>query len=288
MLRAAASARNLLPDVSPRIVEFLQSQLNEDGGGKDRAGKSDLYYTIFALDGLTALGAPVDHERTIGFLRTFGAGTGLDLVHTACLARCWAAVRQNALEDGLRDGILGHLETWRSADGGYGGQLGAESGNLYHCFLALGAYQDLRRPIPAPAELRACVEGMRTADGAFANEKNLSLGTTPTTAAGAVLLRELGGTVAPETGRWLLARCAGRGGFVAVPQTPYPDLLSTATALHALMTLEVTLHGIREACTEFVLRLGTGRAFRGFELDEVEDAEYTFYALLALGHLKPS
>ena len=64
-----------------------------------------------------------------------------------------------------------------------------------------------------------------------------------------------------------------------------PDLLSTATALHALATAGVSLAEIKEPCLDFLDRLWTGRAFRGHLTDDVEDCEYTYYALLALGHL---
>ena len=64
-----------------------------------------------------------------------------------------------------------------------------------------------------------------------------------------------------------------------------PDLLSTATALHALACLSIATVTLREPCLQFVDSLWTGRAFRGHWADEVEDCEYTYYGLLALGHL---
>jgi hypothetical protein len=64
-----------------------------------------------------------------------------------------------------------------------------------------------------------------------------------------------------------------------------PDLLSTATALHALAGLELSFETIRDRCLDFVDSLWTGRAFCGTWADEEPDAEYTYYALLALGHL---
>ena len=54
---------------------------------------------------------------------------------------------------------------------------------------------------------------------------------------------------------------------------------------NALAGLTVSVAEVREACLDFVDRLWTGRAFRGHQADEVEDCEYTYYALLALGHL---
>jgi hypothetical protein len=156
---------------------------------------------------------------------------------------------------------------------------------VYQCFLAWGAYQDLGGELPNPEGLERCLGHLRTGDGGFANEPSLKIGTTPTTAAGAVLMQELGLPVPQVVGDWLLARCHEHGGFLAVPDAPFPDLLSTATALHALAGLNVSVTEVREACLDFVDSLWTGRAFRGHQADNVEDCEYTYYGLLALGHL---
>ena len=64
-----------------------------------------------------------------------------------------------------------------------------------------------------------------------------------------------------------------------------PDLLSTATALHALASLGVDFSPTVEPCLNFVDTLWTGRGFCGHWADEIVDCEYTYYALLALGHL---
>jgi hypothetical protein len=64
-----------------------------------------------------------------------------------------------------------------------------------------------------------------------------------------------------------------------------PDLLSTATALHALALLGVPFEQ-RELCLDFVDTLWTrSGGFYGYWGDDGLDCEYTFYALLALGHL---
>lgn len=285
MLEAVRSAPDLLRESGARVIEFLREQFNADGGARDRAGESDLYYTVFALDGLAAMRAGPPTDATGVYLRSFGDGADLDLVHRACLARCWAAMPAGGLDADTAGRILQHIETHRSTDGGYGPTPGGDSGTVYHSFLALGAYQDLDRELPNPEGLGRCVSGLRAGDGAFANQRGLKLGTTPTTAAAVVLLRELYLPVPPAVGDWLIARCDGRGGFRATPNAPLPDLLSTATALHALAALEVSVAGIRDKCLDFVDSLWTGRAFRGHWADNVEDCEYTYYALLALGHL---
>jgi len=309
MLRAASLAPGLLRNARDHVADFLRGQLNGDGGGKDRSGESDIYYTVFALQGLAALGVEPPVELTVGYLRGFGDGADLDFVHRTCLARCWAMMPDGALSADVARGLLQQIETHRSADGGYGSSPGGDSGTVYHCFLALGAYQDLcdrarmcdtdQSPkrqrgvphghaggeLPNPESLLSCVCELATADGAFANGHGMEFGTTPATAAAAILMRQLDMPVPQTVGDWLLARCHDRGGFLATVSAPIPDMLSTATALHALAGLDVSVAEIKENCLDFVDSLWTGRAFRGHWADDVEDCEYTYYALLALGHL---
>ncbi len=287
MLQAARSAPGRLREATDRAIEFVRGQFNSDGGARGRSAKSDLYFTVFALEGLAAMGADPPLEGTLTYLRSFGDGADLDFVHRACLARCWAALPSESLDGDTANRLRRHIEEYRSADGGYGLTPGSEYGTVYNCFLGLGAYQDLGAALPDPTGLGRCVSSLETEDGAFANEPGLTLGTTPATAAAAMVLKELGQRVPPTVGYWLLARCSPRGGFLATPHAPFPDLLSTATALHTLAQLGMSVADIQDRCLDFVDSLWTGRAFRGHWADDAEDCEYTYYALLALGHLSP-
>ncbi|MBL7646064.1 MAG: hypothetical protein JNK74_07750 [Candidatus Hydrogenedentes bacterium] len=285
MLQVARLAPNLLGQASSRIVEFIQAHSNGDGGIADRAGKSDLYYTVFGLEGLVALRAPFDVENVRDYLGSFGDGTELDFVHAACLARCRASLPEASLAPEKARALAAHIESFRCADGGYGPNSGAAHGTVYHSFLALGAYEDLGMTAPDLPGLVRCVSGLRTSDGAYANEPELPMGTTPATAAAVTLLRKLGESVPPEAGQWLLDRAHSQGGFTAVRGIDLPDLLSTATALHALSGMHVPFDHIKESCLDFLDSLWTGKAFCGSWADDAEDCEYTYYALLALGHL---
>jgi len=285
MLQVARLAPNLLHEAGDRIVEFLQSQFNEDGGGKNRAGASDLYYTVFTLDGLIAMQAPLPVDRVSHFLQQFGAGESLDFVHLCCLSRCWAAVEWVGLSDSTRDSILARIETFRCTDGGYNGAPDATYGTCYHSFLALGAYQDLSRDLPSPIDVCKSTYAMQTEDGAFTNEKRAHEGTTTVTSAAVTLLRHLEGDSPERAGAWLRKQAHPEGGFKAMPRVPMPDLLSTATALHALAGMHVAFDDLKESCLDFVDSLWTGQAFCGHWADDVHDSEYTYYALLALGHL---
>jgi hypothetical protein len=285
MLQVARLAPKQLGDSRDLVVGFLRERLNPDGSFQNRAGLGDLYYTVFGLDALIALQEPLPVERTVAYLRQFGDGAELDLVHLACLARGWAAVRV-APDPDASNRLLARVETFRSDDGGYDTMPGGTSGSAYGAFMALGIYQDLARPLPAPHTVLDSLLRLRARDGSYSIAPDLPTGLTPLTAAAVVASRHLGAPSDRAAGMWLLDRCHSSGGFFASPDAPVPDLLSTATALHALSSLHVPLGGIREACLDFVDSLWTNRGgFFATWDDDVPDCEYTFYALLALGHL---
>jgi hypothetical protein len=250
MLQVARLAPNLLREASEPVAEFFLSRFNDDGGAADRAGHSDLYYTVFALEGLIAL----QREMPPGvraFLERFEDGDDLDLVHLCCLVRCWAALKRPA-----PGRAAGRIEALWDRD------------NVYHSFLAWGALQDLgQRPEPFSFK-----------DGSLA-------ATTPTTAAAVTLLRQMQVPVPEDAVKWLLARAHPEGGFSATEDAPIPDLLSTATALHALSGQHVSVAHVKERTLDFLDTLWTGKAFCGNWTDDEPDCEYTYYGLLAMGHL---
>jgi prenyltransferase beta subunit len=296
MLQVARLAPKLLGDSTSLVVDFLHRQQSEDGGFKDRTGRSDLYYTVFGLDGLIALQAEAPVEQTARYLETFGSAERLDFVHLCCLARCRAALTgarpagKDATvrlgQDPVAEAILRGIESHRTPDGGYNAVPHGRSGTAYGCFLALGAYQDLAARLPDPARLLRCLASLRTPDGAWSNEVGVPLGSTNATAAAVNALRTLQVPIGSPVGDWLLSQCQADGGFRASSKAPMPDLLSTATALHALAGLQIPLDGIRQRCLDFIDTLWTNEgSFHGHWADDDLDSEYTFYGLLALGHL---
>lgn len=299
MLQVARLAPRLLGESADLVAGYLLSQLNADGGFADRAGKSDLYYTVFGLEGLLALQAPVPHARVRGYLDAFGDGADLDFVHLCCLLRCRADLAVGAghappsvgtpTDVGSRAthaSPLQRLESFRTPDGGYNAAPNSAHGTAYACFLALGAYQDAQLPLPDPAGLLRCLESLRADDGGYANQRDMPLGLTPATAAAVTLLRQFNAPIDPSLGRWLLDRQHDQGGFFAAPLAPIPDLLSTATALHALSGMHIGLDATRDLCLDFLDSLwDNSGGFCGSWTDDIRDAEYTYYALLALGHL---
>lgn len=279
MLQVARLAPKLLGDSAALITSFLERQ--ESGGAfLDRAGAPDIYYTVFGLESLRALSAPAP-GATASYLRQFGSGAGLDLVHLSSLVRCWANVERAPLPD--CEQLAENLEKFRTPDGGYGA---SGAGTVYGSFLALSAYQDLQMPLPDPDRLLGCVQRLRADDGAYSNQPGAVFGQTSATAAAIGILRHLGEPVPAALRNWLLRCRHADGGFLAVPAAPLPDLLSTATALHALVSLGASLDAVREPALDFIDTLWTTRGgFLGSWADETLDCEYTYYGLLALGYL---
>jgi hypothetical protein len=285
MLQVARLSPNLLGDSSGLVRQFLRSQLLPDGGFTDRAGISDLYYTVFGLESFVALRDDPPAE-TIAYLERFADGDGLNFVHLACLGRCWATLSHGDYRRIPREAILRRIEAFRSLDGGYAQTPGAPAGTLYAAFLALGAYEDFQIPLPQPDRLLNSLHSLRSLDGAYSNQPCSPRGLTTSTAAAVLLFRHLDETPDAGLAGWLLARAHPQGGFLALPEAPVPDLLSTATALHALSTLHSPLDPVREPCLDFIDSLWTNRGgFYGSWGDDAIDCEYTYYALLSLGHL---
>ena len=283
MLQVARLSPKLLADAAPLVADFVRGQMNADGGFNDRAGASDLYYTVFGLECLMALRADLPAARVTPYLQMFGEGVGLDLVHLACLARCWADVKAPTPD---AESIAERIERHRAGDGGYNASIGAQHGTVYGTFMAMGAYQDLKLAMPAAERVIECIAANQTEDGAYANHPDMAVGLTSATAAAATMLRQMNQPVEERVGQWLLERAHRDGGFLAAPEAPIPDLLSTATALHALAGLHVDFEHIKESCIDFVDTLWTPRgSFFGHWGEDILDCEYTYYGLLALGHL---
>jgi hypothetical protein len=287
MLQVARVAPTVLGEAAGLVKEFLRGQQNPDGGFKDRSGKSDLYYTVFGLDAYAVFQAEPNLNAVEKFLGTFADGDGLDLVHLSCLTRCWGSLGKDRMPKGLRVKLLQRLESFRKPCGGWDNNLKREHGTAYGSFLALGAYQDMGKLPPKPLRILQSLKKLETPDHAWNNHPNLPIGSTNPTAGAVVLLNNLHLPINAEVGQWLRARLHPQGGFVAVPGAPMPDLLSTATALHALAAMDVRLtEEETDRCLDFVDSLwnATG-GFHGHWSDDYLDCEYTFYGLLALGHL---
>ena len=286
MLQVARLGAHALGESAQLVRDRLLRTVAPCGGGPDRDGRDDLYYTIFWLACLEALSSgPPNQPKTQAFIESHHAGEDLDLIHLGALARCRAALGLS--DKRVEESLLKRIESFRSLDGGYDATPAQPTGNAYAAFVAFGAHQDLGHEIPAPLELVKSLKRLESRDGAWGNVPALPRGSTNPTAAAVTLLSQLQMPLNPTVADWLLGQVHPQGGFMAMPLAPIPDLLSTATALHALACLETPIpSAIKEACLDFIDSLWSAEGgFHGHWNDDHLDTEYTFYGLLALGHL---
>ena len=286
MLQVARLGAHALGESAQLVRDRLLRTVAPCGGGPDRDGRDDLYYTIFWLACLEALSSgPPNQPKTQAFIESHDSGEDLDLIHLGALARCRAALGLS--DKRVEESLLERIESFRSLDGGYDATPAQPTGNAYAAFVAFGAHQDLGHEIPAPLDLVQSLKRLESRDGAWGNVPALPRGSTNPTAAAVTLLSQLQMPLNATVADWLLGQVHPQGGFMAMPLAPIPDLLSTATALHALACLETPIpSAIKEACLDFIDSLWSAEGgFHGHWNDDHLDTEYTFYGLLALGHL---
>jgi prenyltransferase beta subunit len=321
IFRAAASACAQLDDAARgEIVTFLDRQKTASGLFPDRRGQPDIYYSFFATAALVALNRKPDVSALQSALREIDESR-LDLIHLGCLLRLriWcrflslvsmkrlykvlfshSAIYQAAgqamkmVQPSTAEtrGLAESLLAYRTADGGFAMKKGAAASNPYAGFLVWQAFEDAGLKLPQPDALLQSLETCRSADGGYGSAPGLQQGTTPVTAAAALLKARLGKFADPELVRWLQDQRHPKGGYLAGPQAPVPDLLSTGVTLFTLRRLggdPVTAFSPedRAATEDFItLHWNDDGGFCGTLADPQSDCEYTFYGLLALGCLQ--
>lgn len=288
MLQVARLAPAVLGAEATGLIErYVRGQQNPDGGFRDRDGESDLYYSSFAIDALTALQVEPPLDALEGFLDQRRTQLDqLDFVHRCCLARLESSLPG---ERPPIDPILESIEAFRSDDGGYNQIKDADSGSAYACFLAYGAYADHEKALPNAERVHDCLDSLADSEGGWSNDTAFPVPNVPATAAAITVLRNHRQPIPDATADFLLQAfhlTSAGGGFLPFPGAPMPDLLSTAVALHALDGLQVPFDKIKEPLLDFVDTLWTAEGgFHGTWDDDELDIEYTYYGLLALGHL---
>lgn len=154
MLQVARLAPSILGEEATGLIrQFVRGLQNEDGGFSDRDEASDLYYTSFAIDALTAISDDLPEESLSKFLLgKLDAMEELDFVHLCCLARCASALKNKLIPATELESVFSGIERYRTADGGYNQAEKMETGSAYACFLAYGAYADHGLEFPIPME----------------------------------------------------------------------------------------------------------------------------------------
>ncbi len=276
-----------------RHAGWFARQQNADGGFSGREGESDLYYTGFALRGLSVLDAltPEIGERAAGFLRSCLAKQAsvvdfFSLLYSTLLIQASGGpdVFAAAPAD-WPERVAVTLAHFRTPDHGYNKSPGATSGSTYHTFLVGLCYEILGMPIPGADDVLKFTLSRRREDGGFVEVAAMRRSGTNPTAAGVGLLHLLKGRDLPTEDReptiaYLAEMPSDEGGLRANDRIPLADLLSTFTGcwtLHLLGGLDrIDITSLRQFA--LALEQPEGGFFAGF-WDERSDVEYSFYGL---------
>jgi len=266
-------------DVRAGHTEAVLSFRTEDGGFRGRRGDADLYYTSFAvrcLDALGETGGPLSAE-VAHYLRN---------VEPANIIEQLSLLNSLLLLGGDGTGAgstFDFLEEFRTTDGGYAKSKGGKSGSTYHTFLAVLCYDALGNDPPGRDRLARFVSARRRADGGFCELPGARSSNTNATAAGVSLAALLGlcdSALVESAADYLLGMRHETGGWLASRHAPFPDLLSTYTAL-ATLDLVGALDDETLADALVFARSCEGNqgGFMGGYWDDQIDVEYTYYGL---------
>ena len=297
-LRLANGGARWSDDFRHPHADYLRAAQRDDGGFAGRQGESDLYYTSFALRGLSLLGA-LDASvaaRAADFLRQRldRLLPSIELYSLILGATQLETVGGLNVFDDSADReplLLAAIDAHQRDDGGFAKTPTSPSSSTYHTFLAC-----LCRPLlggdPEPVEpLFELINSRRRDDGGFVEIPQMrSSGANPTAAA-VILLKELGrldSAIERDACRFLASMQNDEGGFRANTAIPVADLLSTFTALAVLADLDKLSLIDRHAAARYARRLQRSEGgFRGGAWDDAADVEYTFYGLGTLALANP-
>ncbi len=303
-IRLATGMGNLPEDLRSLHTNYFLRAQKEDGGFGGRMGGSDLYYTSFALRGLSILGELYGEvaEKAASFLRGQLAGhqTIVDffsLFYAANLLKVSAGIDIFVDSDpAWRDNVASFLATLRREDGGYAKAPEGHAGSTYHTFLVVLVLELLEKEIPDPREIVNFIESRRDPDGGWREIRaSKRAGTNPSAAAVATLnilrqhdtnLPEMEHDTKELTLDFLCEMQTDEGGLRANTRIPIADLLSSFTGGLTLLDLDSFDELDVELLRKFVdsLQLPEG-GFQAAAWDDAHDVEYSFYGLGCLALL---
>lgn len=248
----------IIAEIRNRVLIFF----SDDGGFADRAGKSDLYYSLFGCFVADALSINEVKPHLKEFVKYKVKDPSLSGVNLYCGAILYSKlIGFDEHSDRLNERVRNELKNSISKNTDY---------SIFLSTLALYYLQDYRTLLKLLSQ----------------NSNFEFKGETPSTVVAAMaVLNGIGQKPTKEFEVKLMSYYKAKGGFVALHKSPIEDLLSTAVALYALDFIDSDIKSIKPDCLSYVDGLYLNGGFCATELDFDIDIEYTFYGLLALGAL---
>jgi len=300
-IRLAQGVGNLPESVRQLHADYFLSAQRPDGGFGGREGESDLYYTTFAMRGLSILGELYGDvaDRIEAFLKPMLSShqTIVDFFSLFYAANLLKVSAGNDIfvgsDPSWPDQVADFLETLRRPDGGYAKAMEGHAGSTYHTFLVMLVLELIERPIPQPELIVSFLDSQREEDGGWREIRaSKRAGTNPTAAAVGSLqiLNAIDEAKDPElvatTLDFLVEMQTSEGGLRANTRIPIADLLSSFTGALTLADLdaldEIDLPAYRRFVDSMQLEAG---GFQAAAWDTAHDVEYSFYGLGCLALL---
>lgn len=245
-----------------QLKAYVNKCFSESGGFRDRAGKPDLYYSLFGYYIAKALEKEEIFPSLENFVQQKIKSETLPDVYMHCAAIIIASESYKTLTNGgFKSRVIKSIRE----------QLKTQK--IYNAFLSLLTCYYIR-DFSGIYFISKYLTGLEL-------HENMPCSVT---AAGLVLQKTFNRPV-EELVKQVYTFYDQAGGFKATKATKSADLLSTAVALYALNFAGADLRMIRAQCLEFVDSLFIDGGFSANHFDPDTDIEYTFYGLLALGAL---
>lgn len=257
------SIQLLNDEMVEEIKSFIRLKLTPQGGFADRAGKCDLYYSLFGYYLAEAFSVTEVFKPLKDYTKKKVCELDLSGVDLYCGAILYAKL--HGIDDismKLGKQITADLKKSQNKQAEYSSFMGFLALYYLEDFIAIKRLinrynsNDLQKDIPCPV------------------------------LAANTILNKLAGHHDHSGADKLKSFYRGNGGFTAIKHAPFEDLLSTGIALYALNFINADFRLIKPDCLSFIDNLYENGGFRSTQTDFETDVEYTFYGLLGLGSLQ--
>jgi len=249
--------KQTLEEIKAKTSSFISNE----GGYCDRAGKADLYYTLFGYLVSEAIDPEKNNEKLKNYIQKVNQNKNHEGVYLYCSAILQSKLfalsfRNKKASKQIKNSLLKNI-----LNPDYSLFLGILT--LFYQKEYLAIYRIFRKT------------------------KNISgIYDFPCPVLAAItIIQKAAGKEVKKNEKKLMDFYCGNGSFSALKNSPTGDLLSTAVALFALKFIDADIRLIKPECLEYVDSLFDNGSFRATMLDFDTDIEYTFYGLLALGSL---
>ncbi|HET6557424.1 MAG TPA: prenyltransferase/squalene oxidase repeat-containing protein [Prolixibacteraceae bacterium] len=286
------------------VIGFVMAEQNPDGGFKDRAGRSDLYYSLFGMMIFRAAEKAINDQQETGngvkkanTIKNYAPGItseqeekGSDAEMIADAIKRLKEFTKNKsaakvpgfierccqvlLQKELRFKRFSRLKSFLSL----GSSFWKERSSINMSYRSFVLFLTIDAVLSVTGVIRRSARRMLT--GTTLDEQSPC-----SEVAAKVFMRKIMNQKDSVEEEILASFACSSGGFKAFMHLYHPDMLSTAVALYALNHAGADLRLLRPSCLDFIQSNYSGGAFLSGDGDTTADVEYTFYGLLALGVL---